>query len=201
MNVVGLFLQDFGIKLGHQKDMLALHTLINGDQVDGSESAAVIGVATANTLVYKDILKPYARGSRLGRNFTTQVSGEDFAIDMLDLDEYSKRESGTPAKGLNIKTPIPQSSDLYIHSGVPEDQLLMVDPGLAMIEYNAQALLVEAEKIVSNQTEATYASLITGFGIAYRDARIILDKSIAFADNGFPTWMDPSNQEQSVFKK
>lgn len=201
LNAVSLFLGDFGIKLGHQKDMLALHTLINGEQANGSESAATIGVATPGTLVYKDLLKPFVRGSRLGRNFATQVSGEDFAIDMLDLDEYSKREAGTTAKNLNIKTPIPQSADLYIHSGVPTNKLLLVDPTLAMIEYNAQALLVEAEKIVSNQTEATYVSLITGFGIAYRDARLLLDKSISFGSNGFPAWMDPSTQEQTVFKK
>jgi hypothetical protein len=201
LNVVGLFLQDFGIQLGQEKDMDALLTLINGDQADGSESAPVIGIKTANSLVYRDLTTPFLRMQLLGRLVNVMVGGETMALDMLDLDQFSKREAGTPLKTLNLKTPLPNSVDFYVHSGIPDDQVLLVDPSLAMIEYNAQALLVESEKIVSNQTEATYASLITGFGIAYRDARIIVDRTLTFAAHGFPTYMDHTAQEQTQFTK
>jgi len=44
LNVVSIYLRDFGIKLGHAMDVLAINTLINGEQTDGSESAAVVGI-------------------------------------------------------------------------------------------------------------------------------------------------------------
>lgn len=204
LNIVSIFLQDFGIKMGHAEDMLALDVLINGDQAGGGESAPVIGVATAGTLVYRDLTKIFLRMARLGRLPTVMVGGETMTLDMLDLDQFSKRVQGTPEKRLNVKTPLPDSVDLHVHSGVPANQVIMVDPSLAMIKYVAQPLLVESEKIVSNQTESTYVSFMSGFGIAYRDARVILDKSVQFGAGGnyaFPTWMDPSAQEQTRFKK
>lgn len=50
--------------------------------------------------------------------------------------------------------------------------------------------MLESERIVSNQTEATYATLTTGFSKMYQDAAILLDASKAFTDNGFPDYMD-----------
>ena len=89
---------------------------------------------------------------------------------------------------MNLRTPIPQSSDFLIHGNVPDGDILLVDKSSAMIKLNSQALMVESERIVSNQTEAVYASLTTGFAKVYRDAAIILDSSIQF--NGFPPYME-----------
>jgi len=199
LNVVTIFLQDYGVQLSHGMDMLLLDTLINGDQADGSESAPVIGTANGTSVTYRDLLKPFLRMSRLGKNIAAQIGGEDMALDIMDLDEFKTKESGTTQARLNVKTPLPNSTDFYIHSGVPEEQVILVDPSSAIIKYDAQPLLVESEKLVSNQTEATYVSLITGFGNLYRDSRIIVDKSVTFASAGFPSYMDPTTQEQINF--
>jgi len=58
-------------------------------------------------------------------------------------------------------------------------------------------LMVESERIVSNQTEAFYASFTLGFAKMFTDACLILDKSKAFSGYGFPAAMDiygPMNQ-------
>lgn len=201
INVVSIFLQDYGIKMAQGKDMLFLNVATNGDQADGSAAAAVIGVKTPGTLAYRDLLTIYMRMGILGKNPDSMVAGEEMAIDILDMDEFKKREFGTPQEKLNVKTPLPTKSDLYLHPGVAEDQTLIIDPSLAIIEYNAQALLVESEKIVSNQTEATYASFICGFGNAYDDARVILDKSLDIATNGFPAYMDYADVLNEPFTK
>lgn len=190
LNVVAIFLQDFGVKLNHGIDALMIDVLINGEQADGSESAPVVGVNVPNTLSYRDLLKVWIRMARIGRNPTTMIAGENAALDTLDLDEFKIRSTGTTQNNLNLKTPIPQNTDYFIHGSMAENQQLVIDRSSAIIKYNAQPLLVEEDKIVSKQVLETYASLTTGFGILYRDARVVIDKSLDFASNGFPTYMD-----------
>lgn len=198
INVVSIFLQDFGVKLGHAIDGLMIDTLINGEQADGSESAPVIGITTPSTLTYADILRIWVRMSRIGRLPNIMIGGEAAALETLDLDEFKTNQVGGKAAAfvpsnstLKLKTPIPASTDYFIHGSMPEDQQLIIDPSAAVIKYNAQPLLVESEKIVSNQTESTYATLTTGFGIAFRDGRVLLDNTVDFdTTGGFPDYMD-----------
>lgn len=190
IDVVSIFMQDFGIKLGMALDTLAIDTLINGDQGDGSESAPVIGVGTVNAKEYKDYLRLWVRGSRMGRNFSTILGGETTAIDTLDLPEFKDRKQGTVDFTINMKTPVPSSADYFVHGNIAAKQELMVDTRFSLVKFNVIPLAIESEKIVSNQTEAFYATLTTGFGKLFRDASIIMDSGIAFATNGFPDYMD-----------
>ena len=202
INVVSVFMQDFGVKLGQSIDTLLIQTLINGEQTNGSESAPVVGVASAGTLAYADLLKVWVRMARIGKTPKAIIGGENAALDTLNLAEFKTNTMGgmapagvAPNSALKLKTPIPASSDYYIHGAMPANQQLVIDPTAAIIKYNAQPLLVESEKIVSNQTEASYATLTTGFGIIFRDARVVIDKSLAFSGNGFPSYMDVDTAE------
>lgn len=195
LDVLSIYLRDFGVQLGYAMDTLAMDVLINGNQVDGSESAPVIGVFdTTKGIVYKDLLRLWVRAARLGRNFQSMIGGEEQAIEMLDLPEFKDRHSGTTQATLNIKSPVPNKADFYIHPGTPDKQLLMVDTSAALIKLTAKQLMLESERIVSNQTEATYASLTTGFSKMYHDAAILLAADKDFKTNGFPGFMsiDPS---------
>lgn len=184
IDVMAIFLQDFGVKLNHALDSLLIDVLINGEQADGSESALVMGVATADTLAYKDLLRIWVRMSRIGRSPFGMIGGEDMAMDTLDLAEFKTRYTGTPDKQLDLRTRIPERQAFYIHGAVPTDQAIIVDRASAVIKYNAKPLMVESERIVSNQTMSTYASLTTGFGILYTDGRVILDKSLEIDSPG-----------------
>lgn len=200
LKVVSMFLQDFGVKLGYALDGLAVDILLNGEQADGSESAAVIGVTTVGDLVYKDLLRIWVRLSRMGKTANTMIAGEDMAMDILDLDEYKLKVQGSPDKKLNLKTPVPNEANLFIHGSIPEDQVVILDPKTTMLKYNARPLLVESERIVSNQTAATYATITTGFGIMWRDSRLVLDKSLDFSTNGFPAYMNVDLLTESELK-
>lgn len=191
LDVMGIFLRDFGIQMGYALDSLAMDTLINGNLKNGTESAPVLGVDdTGNGIQYKDMLRIWIRASRLGRNFRTMVGGEAEALHILDLPEFKIRMYGTPDAKLNLKTPVPNSADFYIHPTVPENQVLMVDPQAALIKLTARQLMLESERIVSNQTEAVYATITTGFSKMYKDAAILLDGSQEFASAGFPDYME-----------
>ena len=191
LDVMGIFLRDFGIQLGYAMDNLAIDTGINGDKIDGSESAPVIGVGTTSEgIQYRDLLRIWIRGSRMGRNFTSMIGGEDEALNILDLPEFKVRSNGTTEATLNLHTPVPNRADFWIHGGIPANQLMLIDKAAGMIKLTAQPLMLESERIVSNQTEAMYASLTTGFSKMYRDAIVMLDSNKTFASNGFPNYMN-----------
>lgn len=200
VNVIGIFLEDFGVKLAMGLDTMAINTLLNGDQADGSDSVSTVGITTANTLVFRDLLRIWVRMARMGKNITTIVGGETSAMDMLDLLTTTKY-FGTPRSSVELKlqTPLPQNSDFYVHGVMPTSKALMIDKSSALIKLNAQPLLVESEKIIQNQTLETYATLTTGFATLYRDSRIQMDETITFAGNGFPTYLDPTSQENVIF--
>lgn len=189
LDVMSLFIKDFGVQLGYALDSLAMDVLQNGNMKNGAESAPVLGVTTTGSMVYKDLLRIWIRASRLGRNFKSMIGGEQTALDVLDLPEFKNKQAGTTQATLNLKTPVPSSADFYIHQGVDNNQVLLVDPSAAMIKLTAQQLKLESERIVSNQTEAIYASLTTGFSKMYQDAAILVDKSVAFETAGFPEYM------------
>ncbi len=197
INIVSIFLQDFGVKLGQAIDTLMIQTLINGEQSDGSESAPVIGIAVPNTLAYTDILAVWVRMSRIGRIPSIMIGGETAALGTLGLPEFKTNTlgglspAGVPtANNLKLRTAIPASTDYFIHAAMPANQQMVIDPNSAIVKYNAQPLLVEAEKIISNQTESTYATLTTGFGIIFRDSRVVIDSSQNISTAGFPSYMN-----------
>ena len=172
-------------------DALAMDVLLNGNMIDGAESAPVIGVYdTANGITYKDLLHIWVRGSRLGRNYQNIIGGEDQAIELLDLPEFKDRKGGTPQATLNIKSPVPNQANFYIHPGTPDNQLVLIDKAAALIKLTAKELMLESERIVSNQTQATYATLTTGFCKMYQDAVILLAADKKFTENGFPSFMN-----------
>lgn len=206
INVIAIFLQDFGIKLNTGIDALMISVLINGEQADGSESAPVVGVTAPTAFAYKDLLRVWIRMARIGRTPYGMIGGEAAALATLDLAEFKQGVvGGTNAAGvapnskLDLKTPIPNSSAYFIHGSMPANQQMVIDRTAAIIKYNAQPLLVEEDKIVSKQVVETYASLTTGFGILYRDARVIIDNSLNIVGNGFPAYMDVDPLEQVIF--
>lgn len=198
LDILSIFLRDFGTQMGYAMDGLAIDALINGNKADGSEAAPAIGVKTTGSIVYRDLLKLWIRAARLGRNFQTIVGGEDVAIDLLDLPEFKDKKFGTTEATLNLKSPVPNKADFFIHSGIASDQILLIDPKAALIKLTAKNLMLESERIVSNQTEAIYASLTTGFSKMYQDAAILMDHSVAFSS--WPAFFDIDSQLNVVLE-
>jgi hypothetical protein len=195
--VISIYFQDFGMKMGLGVDHLAINTLINGEQADGSESAPVIGVGTPNTLKFRDFLKIWIRMAKIGRMPKIIIGNEDAALETWDLPEFKNKNIGTPDYKLNVKTPLPTGADYFIHGNVGTKQQLILDPTSALIKLNAQPMMIESERIVSNQTEAFYASFTLGFAKLFTDACVIMDYSKDFAAHGFPAGFDiygPHNQ-------
>jgi len=194
INLLSLFFGDMGVKLNMAKDVLAINTLINGDGT-ANTSAPVIGVDTLNSFKYKDLLRAWIRMGILGRLPQSIMSNEAVALDVLMLDEFIKRDivpaGSREARMLNFRTPIPTTQNYDVHGAMPvANQLMLVDATSALIKFNSQALRLENERIVQRQINGTFATETTGFATLFRDARLIIDKSLAFSSQGYPDWMD-----------
>lgn len=196
INILSVFLQDVGVKMGLALDTEAINTLINGDQADGSDSIAVIGTENGTTFTYKDILRAWIRMGRIGRLPGGMLSNEDPAIDILQLAEFKGFAGETKTQNIVIRTPVPASQNYWIHGAMTDnDQLMFIDPTAALIKLNVEGLMVESERIANKQINNTYASTRTGFATMFRDARLILDRSVAYSGAQFPAWFNVAGQE------
>ncbi len=192
VNLASIFLEDVGVRLGLKLNRNCVLALLNGDQEDGSESAAVIGVDnTSNGLVYKDEVRAHVRGSLLGRQYKTVIAAEDEINHLLNLTEHKTPYAGAVTMPLAIKTPLPNSEDVFVDPGVPENQHIFVDPAFALVQLTSQPLTIEGERIVMKQISGTVATITTGFAVVFRDGRVVVDDSKAYSSNKFPSWMDP----------
>lgn len=200
VNVANIFFEDFGIKLGQGLDVMAIDTLVNGDAADGSLSAPVIGVEdTAENIQYIDMVRAYIRMSRIGRVPTAQLAGEATSLDYLLLPEVKGRAAFQADMSVNANgIVLPTAQNHYIHGNVNSNQMILVNRNFAMMKLNAQPLLIERDRIVSNQTMEIYATLTTGFANILRDGRLIIDKSIPYSSNGFPSYLDVDAAENVV---
>lgn len=206
LDVVSIFLEDFGNQLGLAQDVMAIDTIINGEQSNGSEAAPIIGTTTGvvATKAYKDYLRAWIRMARLGRRPNTIIGGENSALGTLDLAEFKtnqfgKNPAGIPSSSnLTLMTPVPANSNYFIHGNVPANKEIILDPKSCLLKLNAQPLLVESEKIVSNQTMAWYATLTTGFAKLYTDSALILNAADTIVNLPFPAAMDVDAQENVV---
>jgi hypothetical protein len=189
ISLVPFFFEDLGGRMGALKnDDLAIVSQ-NGDQPDGSESSAVIGVETVGTVAWKDVVRVFNRMKRMGRIVTALLAGEEMANDWENMSEVKNRTLGNPLLA-NRRTAVPQDLDVFIAGAMAADQLQFIAPALAFLQLTAQGVMVETDKIISKRLEEAYVSEAVGFMNFQRDARITLDKSIAYSSNPFPTWFN-----------
>ena len=191
--ILQYYLRRVGVALAVKLFKTGVTTLINGDQADLSESAAVVGVKTANTIVFKDFKPAWIRARLIAQRWVSMLNNETEANVVLDLDEFCKPQGlgGTAVTVKSINRVIPNALDHAISSAMPDYQTMLFDQAQAMLYLLFRGLLVESERIVMREIQGTKASIIGGFATLERIARIIIDRSKEFATNGFPSWMAP----------
>lgn len=191
INLATIYFEDVGTRMGADLDKELIDVAINGEQGDGSAAAPVIGAAVANTLAYTDIARAWVRMKRINRSSTAMLASEADAITILNMTQFQKTvfPGATPSSGvtLNVNTPLPTDQDIYVHSSVPTGKIIFVDTARAFVQLTAMPLLVESERLVSRQVQGQYASIITGFAVIFKDARLVLDYTTNLSTNPGPT--------------
>ena len=197
INLLSIFLQDVGVKFGLKLNNSLVNVAINGDQDDGSEAAAVVGIENTTTgILFKDLLYSWIRGSRLGRLYSAMIAGERMANKILNLSEFKEKQAGTPQQNISVNELLPNQSQLYVSSQVPDNQVILVDPRFAFVQLTSAPLLIEGDQLIGKQIKETTVSITTGFANVFRDARHVIDASLTNAysggSNDFPEFMTPT---------
>jgi HK97 family phage major capsid protein len=191
--LLDIFLQDFGRLFGNTLNGMAVDAIVNGDQADNSEAATVIGVLnTANKITWADYVQVAVRFGLIGQSGTQIIANEATANDFLNLTEVkNKTFNGNPLLNVNIRTPLTMPEDLYVSAHVAANKVVVQDPSSSIVQLTAAPLMVETDRIVMKQITGTALSIYTGFAKIQRKASIVIDGSILFSGNGFPTYMTP----------
>jgi hypothetical protein len=179
IKLASIYFEDLGIQLGAELDADLVNIAINGDQGDGSEAAIVMGVTTPGTLAYSDIVRSWVRQNRMNRPSRAMLANEETVVAVLNMAAFQMpvKALGAPLVELNLQSALPANQDLYVHSDVPDDQIVLIDTTKAFVQLTAMKLLIESERIMAKQLNGQYASIITGFANIFSDARIILDST------------------------
>lgn len=187
IDLVSIFFEDLGRILASSLNGEAVRVLRDGDQAGGSEAALVIGVSSANTFDYTDVIRVMIRMGMIGRPVTQVLAGEDMSNAWENLSEVKNNQQSGPKLLPTITRGVvrPQNWELFPAFNIPANKILFNDPNSAMVALTAKPLVLEGERIVSRQLNGAFATIYKGFAIQQTTGRVIVDKSIAFAGNGW----------------
>ena len=196
------FMGQIGTEMAISGDVEAARVLLNGEQADGSESAPVIGVETLNQFKYVDIRRAVSRMIRLKRNSTRILTGEDDSISLSLLEEFKGFAGDKTLANLSNLLGVPMSlaNDIFL---MPANQIMLLAPESAMFKLQYKGMKIEERRNPQNQENELFVSDYVGNAIKRRDARVIVDKSLAWGspDNAkFPDYMDIDARINQSFK-
>lgn len=178
-----------GEQMSMKADAMAIKVLINGDMADNSEAAPVIGVGAAGQFKSKDIKRAIAQMTRLTYTANRMITGLETGLDIDELPEFA----GYSGETKQFRFPplgVPANFTREIFTMPSANQALLIDPTKAMIKLEESGVMIEQDKNIKNQTVIGVVSMSIGFAIARRNGRILLDKTVDFATDGFPSYMD-----------
>jgi len=125
---------------------------------------------------YRDLVNGYLQ-LLLGNHFTPThiLAGPQAATAILLMEELSNvllfdfAKTGTLPTPLGMKlVPLPDQ---------PEDRLTILDAGYAAQKLTEQDLLLENDKLIHQQWDRAYLTVVTDFAIVYEKARIVISNA------------------------
>jgi hypothetical protein len=197
LSFVQLYFERVGLILGARLNRALVKVATNGDQGDGSESSAVIGVKTANTLAYEDVIRASTRMSLVYEPPTAILAGEEMGVQWQANDIVTKRQSGQSLISTRApQAPVVADLPIFISPNMPANQLQLISRPTAFVQLVEQPLQFETERFIREQFQLIVASAYIGFMNFSRRGRLIIDQSkqINFSTNAnyFPNWFNAS---------
>lgn len=196
LSLAQIWFEDAGRILGHTLNNMAVEAIADGDQEDGSEAAAVIGVAnTTNGITWFDLARVAIQFGVIGRTGLQAIGNATTALNYINLDEVKNKQfPGAALLQTMVKTPLQMPEELYASLKVGANKLIIQDPSMSLVQLTAQSLMIETDKIIIKRLFENVASIMTGFAKLQRNASVVIDGSIAFSGAGFPAWMQPFDE-------
>jgi hypothetical protein len=185
------FFEAFGRMHAAKKNGRLMSVIVNGNTGFG-DSAPVIGVTTANSLVNRDVYR--VRQRMVGCGYTPSIvcATEETGLDYLDLPAVQGKQQPAPSiLPVNLPQGVWGATDYFPSYDLSANSILHHDPRSAVMEYVYMGFMIETEKIIRKQLSLAVASESQVFVKQMRQASVIMRRDLAFSGNGWPTYMQP----------
>lgn len=154
-----------------------LHRLLNGYYADGSDEAPVLGVETPGTLTAVDMwLSAYKMQVELGFTPNRAVMNLKMARTWLTLKDNGNLLFINDILGGSMPDVLKMKP--LIMDDMPDDKVMLVDTGFAIVEHVFKPLSTESDKNVETQVEGSYSTKISDYIPFEKDARVIIDLAV-----------------------
>ncbi|MCL4695241.1 MAG: phage major capsid protein [Candidatus Hydrogenedentes bacterium] len=173
VDMLRVHLQRIGERLGRNLDARLATVLVSGDSSGSGTAAPTVNTATADTWTYADIVKGFMTLT-LDKYFTPthMLANSELAQTILALSEFKDTALFDFAKSGNLPSPL--GVRLVPMVDQPDDKLTILDAGYAVQKLTEQDLLVENDKLINQQWDRTYLTVVTDFAVIYKDARVVV---------------------------
>lgn len=176
VDLLRVHLQRIGEQLGRALDAHLADILVAGDSSGPGTAPVVVDTAAAGAIGYGDLVAAYTRLA-LGHFFTPthMLASEATFAGLLTLPELKDSALFDFAK--TGRPPTPLGVQLVPMAGQPDGKVTLLDAGYAAQKLTEQDVLVESDKLVQQQWDRTYVTVVTNFAILYPKARVVLDST------------------------
>ena len=173
IDMLRVHLQRVGERLGRNLDARLAHVLVYGDSSGAATAALTLNTAAAGSWSYEDIVAGFMKLT-LEHYFTPthMLASGALCRTILSLDEFRDAALFDFAKTGNLPTPL--GVRLVPMPDQPEHKLTILDAGYAVQKLTEQDLLVESDKLIQQQWDRTYLTVVTDFAVIYEKARVVV---------------------------
>jgi len=173
VDMLRVHLQRMGERLGRNLDTRIAMVLVSGDSSGAGTAATTVNTATSGSWVYGDIVKGFLTLA-MEHYFTPthMLANADLAQTILTMDEFKDALLFDFAKTGTFPNPL--GVNLVPMADQPANKLTILDRNYAVSKLTEQDLLVENDKLINQQWDRSYLTVVTDFAVIYKDARIVV---------------------------
>lgn len=172
IDMLRVHLRRIGECLGRNLDKRLALILVFGD-TSGSTAPEVLRTNNASTWSYGDLVKAFLHLTT--KNFFTPthlVADASTMEAILSLPQIADTGMFDFVRTGNLPTPL--GVRLVPMPDHPPNCFTLLDSRYAVQKLTEQDLLVESDKLISQQWDRTYITVVTDFAIIYRKARVVV---------------------------
>jgi hypothetical protein len=173
VDALRVHLSRMGERLGRNLDARLATVLVSGDASGSGTAAVVVNTTAQNVWSYADIVRGFVRLA-LDHYFTPthMIANAALTETILNLDEFQDAALFDFAKTGNLPTPM--GVKLVPMVDQPANRLTILDSGYAVAKLTEQDLMVESDKLINQQWDRTYITVVTDFAVIYDRARVVV---------------------------
>ncbi len=173
VDMLRVHLMRIGERLGRNLDARAATVLVSGDSSGAGTAAVTVNTATADAWVYADLVKGFTKLT-MDHYFTPthMLANEGLVQTLLGMSEFKDTALFDFSKTGSLSSPF--GAQLVPMADQPADKLTILDAGYAIQKVTEQDVLVESDKLINQQWDRTFITVVTDFAVIYDKARVVV---------------------------